>query len=160
MRSSHLAPTHNNRPYDAESIEVESDRPLPPNHARTATTVSLSSSGEFREIRTALRRPENITRQSTMTDLINIHESHPTALERIDTHRRLHLDTVGSHVGHKDATRGLPSFGAGKPYPPALPEREEYVVEFDGPQDPLHAQNWPSRKKYSMSQPAPYIVTY
>jgi DHA1 family multidrug resistance protein-like MFS transporter len=28
-----------------------------------------------------------------------------------------------------------------------LPEREEYVVEFDGEHDPLHAQNWPLRKK-------------
>lgn len=41
----------------------------------------------------------------------------------------------------------LPAFGAGKPYPPPLPEREEYVVEFDGPKDPMHAQNWPFRKK-------------
>jgi DHA1 family multidrug resistance protein-like MFS transporter len=37
--------------------------------------------------------------------------------------------------------------GAGKPYPPALPEREEYVVEFDGVDDPLHAQNWPMKRK-------------
>lgn len=28
-----------------------------------------------------------------------------------------------------------------------LPARDEYVVEFDGPNDPLHAQNWPLRKK-------------
>ena len=37
--------------------------------------------------------------------------------------------------------------GAGKPYPPMLPEMEEYVVEFDGFDDPRHAQNWPLRKK-------------
>lgn len=28
-----------------------------------------------------------------------------------------------------------------------LPERDEYVVEFDGPNDPLHAQNWPLMRK-------------
>jgi DHA1 family multidrug resistance protein-like MFS transporter len=37
--------------------------------------------------------------------------------------------------------------GAGKPFPPPLPDREEYVVEFDGVDDPLHAQNWPMSKK-------------
>jgi len=37
--------------------------------------------------------------------------------------------------------------GAGKPYPPPLPEREEYVVEYDGPDDPLHPQNWPIKRK-------------
>jgi DHA1 family multidrug resistance protein-like MFS transporter len=41
----------------------------------------------------------------------------------------------------------MPNFGAGKPFPPPLPDREEYVVEFDGPDDPMHAQNWPLRKK-------------
>jgi DHA1 family multidrug resistance protein-like MFS transporter len=41
----------------------------------------------------------------------------------------------------------MPDFGAGKSYPPPLPDREEYVVEFSGPDDPLHAMNWPLRKK-------------
>jgi DHA1 family multidrug resistance protein-like MFS transporter len=27
----------------------------------------------------------------------------------------------------------MPNFGGGKPFPPQLPERDEYVVEFDGP---------------------------
>jgi len=26
-------------------------------------------------------------------------------------------------------------------------EGQEYVVEFDGPHDPLHAQNWSLKKK-------------
>jgi MFS transporter, DHA1 family, multidrug resistance protein len=41
----------------------------------------------------------------------------------------------------------LPNFGAGKLYPSPLPEEEDYVVEFDGPNDPLHAQNWRLGKK-------------
>lgn len=41
----------------------------------------------------------------------------------------------------------MPEMGLGKPMPPPLPAQEEYVVEFDGPDDPLHAQNWPMRKK-------------
>ena len=37
--------------------------------------------------------------------------------------------------------------GAGKAYPPQLPAQEVYVVEYDGVNDPLHAQNWPMNKK-------------
>ena len=32
-------------------------------------------------------------------------------------------------------------------YPPNLPAQEEYVVEFDGLEDPMHPQNWTLRKK-------------
>ncbi|WPG99675.1 Hypothetical protein R9X50_00249400 [Acrodontium crateriforme] len=78
-------------------------------------------------------------------------ERHPTALSRIQTGRSQHSQTVGTSLRSRTATRlskrPLPNFGGGKPYPPALPDREEYVVEFDGPNDPLHAQNWPIGRK-------------
>ena len=79
-------------------------------------------------------------------------ERHPTALSRIQTARTQHSATIGAtSLRSRTATRHsktpLPAFGAGKPYPPNLPEREEFVVEFDGPNDPLHAQNWPLAKK-------------
>ncbi|RAL08459.1 MFS transporter [Aspergillus homomorphus CBS 101889] len=32
--------------------------------------------------------------------------------------------------------------GAGKPFPPPLPDPADYVVEFDGPDDPNHPFNW------------------
>jgi DHA1 family multidrug resistance protein-like MFS transporter len=50
-------------------------------------------------------------------------------------------------VKSRESRKPLPEFGAGKPYPPPLPEQDEYVVEFDGPDDPLHPMNWPIRKK-------------
>ncbi|KAL4899162.1 major facilitator superfamily domain-containing protein [Aspergillus multicolor] len=53
-------------------------------------------------------------------------ERHRTALSRIATQRS-------------------------KAYSPPLPENEEYVVEFAGPGDPLHPQNWPTRKKLLVS---------
>jgi MFS transporter, DHA1 family, multidrug resistance protein len=88
-----------------------------------------------------------MSRVSTQNDL----ERHPTELSRIATQRSLHVSTVGGSAASRTISRAsrkpLPAFGAGKPYPPPLPEREEYVVEFDGPDDPLHAQNWPLRKK-------------
>lgn len=77
-------------------------------------------------------------------------ERHPTALSRIATQRSQHSATVGA-LRSRPSRRPLPDFGAGKPYPPQLPEKEEYVVEFAGPDDPLHPQNWPTKKKIAMS---------
>ena len=47
-------------------------------------------------------------------------------------------------------TRPVP-YIAGKPYPPPLPEQEEYVVEFAGQDDPRHAQNFPLKTKVIIS---------
>ncbi|KAL4929606.1 MFS transporter [Aspergillus undulatus] len=77
-------------------------------------------------------------------------ERHPTALSRIATQRSQHSATVGT-LRTRPSRKPLPEFGAGKPYPPPLPEREEYVVEFAGPDDPMHPQNWPTRKKVIVS---------
>ncbi|GFF37799.1 hypothetical protein IFM46972_05340 [Aspergillus udagawae] len=73
-------------------------------------------------------------------------ERHPTALSRIATQRSQHSAAVGAPKPLV-SKRPLPEFGAGKPYPPPLTEREEYVVEFAGPDDPLHPQNWSTKKK-------------
>lgn len=40
------------------------------------------------------------------------------------------------------------SLGLGKPLPPRLPGAEEYTVDFDGEDDPLHPYNWPQSIKY------------
>lgn len=44
--------------------------------------------------------------------------------------------------------------GANKDYPPPLPDREDYVVEFDGPEDPLYPQNWKLGTKYVIATPS------
>ena len=48
-----------------------------------------------------------------------------------------------------ETTSPLPNFGPkGKPYPPDVPaEREAYVVDFEGPDDPLHPMNLAVRRK-------------
>jgi DHA1 family multidrug resistance protein-like MFS transporter len=91
------------------------------------------------------RRQTAVSRVSTQRDL----ERNPTVLSRIHTAKSQHAGTIGrSHTSKsRDNRRALPEMGLGKPLPPPLPEREEYVVEFSGPDDPLHAQNWPMRKK-------------
>lgn len=74
-------------------------------------------------------------------------DRHPTSLSRIATQRSQHSGTVGATLRSRASKKPLPPFGAGKPYPPPLPAKETYVVEFDGPDDPLHPQNWPTKKK-------------
>lgn len=80
-------------------------------------------------------------------------ERHPTALSRIATQRSQHSGTVGATLRSRASNKPLPPFGAGKSYPPPLPAKEAYVVEFDGPDDPLHPQNWPTKKKYKSILP-------
>lgn len=123
----------------------------------TGTSGTTSSSGISvirEEIGMSRAETTGVSRQTTNNmSRVNTRdlERHPTALSRIHTHRSQHLGTVGrsstNNTATRDAKRPLPEFGAGKPYPPLLPEQEEYVVEFDGPHDPLHPQNWPIRKK-------------
>ena len=111
---------------------------------RASTASSGSSSSTSSSSASAARQETGISRLNTQRDL----ERHPTALSRIHTARSQHLSTVGKSLRSRESKKPLPNFGAGKPYPPLLPEQEEYVVEFDGPDDPLHPQNWPLKKKY------------
>ncbi|KAL4949270.1 bicyclomycin resistance protein [Aspergillus filifer] len=57
--------------------------------------------------------------------------------------------------GYPDAGAKKPQFelsmGGGKPMPPALPDASDYVVEFDGPDDPAHPFNWSFSSKVYIS---------
>ena len=107
-----------------------------------STAASMDDTSSTSSV--SVRREEMAVSQvNTQRDL----ERHPTALSRIETHRTQHSGTVGRTATSRASRKPLPNFGAGKDYPPPLPEKEEYVVEFDGPDDPLHPQNWSLRKK-------------
>lgn len=71
----------------------------------------------------------------------------PIELNRINTYRLQHAATRGSRYSAVSREQWLP-LGAGKPFPPSLPDTEEYVVEFTGPHDSLHPHNWPLVTKY------------
>ncbi|RDW62697.1 putative fluconazole resistance protein [Coleophoma crateriformis] len=120
-----------NTPHGRPSHEIE----------RIPTASSASSSASSGS--SVRRREIGMSRVSTQRDL----ERHPTELSRIETGRLTHTGTVGRSLKSRESRKPLPNFGAGKPYPPLLPDQEDYVVEFDGPDDPLHAQNWPMKKK-------------
>ncbi|KAJ4354462.1 uncharacterized protein N0V89_006199 [Didymosphaeria variabile] len=127
-----------NEKQDAQVEKTETHEPI----ARTYTSsTNSSSSSEASDVeRDAMSRAPT---QREDNDL----ERQATVLSRIQTQRSQHSATVGASLKSRHSKKPLPGFGGGKPYPPPLPEREEYVVEFDGPDDPLHAQNWPMRKK-------------
>ena len=40
------------------------------------------------------------------------------------------------------------TMGLGRPFPPLLPDLEDYIVDFDGPDDPMHPYNWELPTKY------------
>ncbi|KAK7203058.1 major facilitator superfamily domain-containing protein [Myxozyma melibiosi] len=73
----------------------------------------------------------------------------PVLLERVRTAMSIASETVGTPKALEQTKSGkpLPAFGGGKPYPPLVGNREAYVVEFDGPDDPTHPQNFPFLKK-------------
>jgi DHA1 family multidrug resistance protein-like MFS transporter len=119
--------------------------------ARTATASSSgSSSTTSSDASQAERDAGHMSRMPTQRDTEGeLAERHPTALSRIHTQRSQHSNTIGGGLRSRtrDSRKPMPDFGAGKSYPPPLPDREEYVVEFNGHDDPLHAMNWPLRKK-------------
>jgi len=110
-------------------------------------TVTASTSSSSSSDGTHADRDGTMSRLPTQHENIVDIERHATALSRIQTQRSQHSGTVGASLKSRQSRKPLPGFGAGKPYPPPLPDREEYVVEFDGHDDPLHAQNWPIKKK-------------
>jgi len=116
-------------------------------HEPIARTYTSSSGSTSSSDASGAERDAAMSRAPTQREDLSNLDRHATALSRIQTQRSQHSATVGASIKSRQSRKPLPAFGAGKPYPPPLPEREEYVVEFDGPDDPLHAQNWPLRKK-------------
>ncbi|KAB8242168.1 Alpha/Beta hydrolase protein [Aspergillus flavus] len=101
-------------------------------------TVSATSGGYLAPFPPRTVDLESQRRPSTLHDSVE--------LERINTSRLQQQLTVGSNRSRIPREQWLP-MGAGKDYPPPLPDAEEYVVEFEGSDDPMHPQNWPMRRR-------------
>ncbi|OQE32050.1 hypothetical protein PENSTE_c001G06519 [Penicillium steckii] len=117
------------------NASAETDRP-----ATSGTTGSSSGSSSSVEYDPYIHRLQS---RNTEVDLERRRSTTSQALSRIETQRLQHQLTVGESVKSRPSKGPLPAFGAGKPYPPPLPNRDDYVVEFDGPDDPMYPQNWP-----------------
>ncbi|KAF4765284.1 hypothetical protein HAV15_003595 [Penicillium sp. str.  len=95
-----------------------------------------------------MRSKTNNRRQSNLNEV---------ELERINTYRLQHRSTVGSGIGITPPDQWLP-LGAGKPHPPTLPDPEQYIVEFNDANDPLHPQNWSLKRKIGISVTLAYTT--
>ncbi|KAK9378018.1 major facilitator superfamily domain-containing protein [Kockiozyma suomiensis] len=73
----------------------------------------------------------------------------PNLLQRVRTAISIASETIGTpkQLEFTKSGQALPAFGGGKPFPPLVQNRESYVVEFDGPNDPIHPQNYALLKK-------------
>lgn len=156
------------RDANPEWLHEEAESPGDQHLAPISTSSSDSS------IRVEGIQGGNISRKdgSSMSRIPTVLETeselqrHPTALSRIQTHKSQHSATVGAggdyagvfRTRSSKATAPLPSMGGGKPYPPPLPEREDYVVEYDSESDPLHPQNWPMKKKLIIGTSLGYVT--
>ncbi|EPS37332.1 hypothetical protein H072_8990 [Dactylellina haptotyla CBS 200.50] len=75
-----------------------------------------------------------------------------TLMSRTRTAQSVHLNTIGADPTRtRSKKEKLPPFGSGKDYPPALPDIEQYIVDFEGFDDPMHPQNWTEKKKMLLS---------
>ncbi|KAH8124981.1 hypothetical protein FP744_10004927 [Trichoderma asperellum] len=84
---------------------------------------------------------QQLSRDDTISSDV---EQDAIAVERVETINRQH-DLLPS----QEALSPL-SMGAGKLYPPELSDKESYIVEFDGPSDPTHPQNWSMKRKWGI----------
>ncbi|PSK40319.1 hypothetical protein B9Z65_22 [Elsinoe australis] len=144
--------------FGREPVEEAEPMERVETEAHEAAEVGSSSGSSAASVR---MQEIGMSRMPTQRDEVFGLERHPTALSRIETHRSQHSATVGAGIKARTTSRHskpLPNFGAGKPFPPPLPEREEYVVEFDGPDDPMHAQNWPNAKKIRIAVALGYVT--
>ena len=113
----------------------------------SSTPSSIGSNGASRHrIASGVSNGAGPSRMSRMQSEADL-ERQQTQLMRIQTARSQHSGTVGRSVTSRRHEKPLPAFGADKPYPPMMHDQEAYVVEFDGPDDPIHAQNWHIKKK-------------
>ena len=143
----------------ADTRDKETHTPESPDRSQSSASGSSATSmsshrdrpAEIKEIRTQLQRGGTSFSTSTYLHQHPI-EQNPEAVRRIETHRSQHQQTVGARaypsasrisrtLTGKKTEKPLPPMGAGKPYPPLLPDCEEFVVEYHGAEDPLHAQN-------------------
>lgn len=92
------------------------------------------------------RRSESYRDASQLESQDDSHHHDSVELERIHTYRLQQQATIGSTRSRTPRDQWL-SMGAGKAYPPALPNSDDYVVEFDGSDDPMHPQNWPMARR-------------
>lgn len=118
----------------------EADRELSRAETQANEYLSPASSSEAEAESRAVHTGSDLSRHPTHVHRLQSQVIHHTHTVSAASQSAKRLKTIES--------RPLPDFGAGKTYPPEVPaEREAYVVDFSGPHDPTHPQNWTPKKK-------------
>ncbi|KAK3052173.1 hypothetical protein LTR09_006765 [Extremus antarcticus] len=103
-----------------------------------------------------------VSRTTTQHDLRHDFGNRAIALSRIQTARSQHSQTVGTAFSTRTTSRKakspIPLMGEGKAHPSLPSDTEEFVVEFDGPDDSLHPQNWRHGKKLATSMTLTFVT--
>ncbi|EKV19552.1 MFS multidrug transporter, putative [Penicillium digitatum] len=137
---------------EAERSHLSSEKPQNSAELERHTTSNSLGSSTGSSISSAYDpQVHRLQSRNTELDLERNRTGTSIALSRTETQRAQHALTVGESIRSRPSRAPLPAFGGGKPYPPPLPEQEDYVVEFDGPDDPLYPLNWPVKKKCYIS---------
>lgn len=120
---------------EVEEPQEEEEQPEPSSYVLPLQRQATQKLGRNRHGTLQSRATSDSRVEKAFMDYL---DRHPTAIKRVQDHRLQHAQTVGtSKFSDINDFSKLPPFGGGKPYPPNLPEKEEYVVEFDGPEDPV-----------------------
>ncbi|KAL4914795.1 major facilitator superfamily domain-containing protein [Aspergillus aurantiobrunneus] len=135
---------------DAGHRQVGADAESTAERRRSSSSMGSSSSSSSSPVDydPQIRRLQS---RNTELDLERQRTSVSQTLSRTETQRLQHSLTVGESVKARPSKLPLPPFGGGKPYPPDMPNRDDFVVDFDGPDDPLYPQNWPLMRKFYTS---------
>jgi MFS transporter, DHA1 family, multidrug resistance protein len=135
------------RTFSAQSL-ARHDRAEEVGRVSAVSSSGSSATSSSVSTRPGLQTRVSMGRVATANDLERRRTNCPVSIHRSETHRLQQSLTVGAaSTKTRESQRPLPNFGGGKPYPPDLPEQDEYVVEYDGKDDPLHPQNWPMTRK-------------
>ncbi|KAJ5459502.1 Major facilitator superfamily multidrug transporter FLU1 [Penicillium daleae] len=136
-----MSKDRNTMDQDLEMAEIEADakrqssnwRKEEPRTSAEAARASTSTSSMLSTgSSSSIEYNPNFHRQQSRNTEVDLERRQSTlsqALSRIETQRLQHSMTVGESVKSRPSKLPLPAFGAGKPYPPQLPNREDYVVE-------------------------------
>jgi MFS transporter, DHA1 family, multidrug resistance protein len=134
-------------------LDLPHHQPLePPVELHPEVMDNLDLDLEAAETQASRDLSRHLTLTSSLTSQTESHTydiaRHATQIESLRSAHLQHVHTVGSTRTEGRESKPLPPFGAGKPFPPVIPaEREAYVVDFEGPTDPLHPMNWSFKTK-------------
>lgn len=140
-----------------EAIEGTNRQDIAPSAGRLSADSCSIASGQDGD-KTTRPGQQHTNSMATMAptmmerNIMDYLDRHPTVMARVEEHRLQHMYTVGSKlVDAREEAIELPDFGGKRSFPPPLPAREKYVVEFSGFDDPRHAQNFPLKTKVTIS---------